>query len=174
MASLPQPAMRPRNPAITAKQLSQASHQSPYSSRTLTTLRLTPQLRTRLANASFLTAFLFSIFTVSYLSGQSPGRLPCPARPNGTGQRAEAEQQVDGQEIEYLQPAASRAVMREAASPAEEEQNKILPSKESLYMQHQPNHESQQRQQQSAQEPRFNSFSARLAYQVSKWRQASG
>lgn len=138
--------------------MSQASQRTPCSSRTITTLRLTPQLRNRLANASFLTAFLFSIFTVSHLSGQSPGRLPCPARPNGTGQRAEADQ-IDGQEIQYAQ-----AIPRP-------EQARTLPAKEAMQQRQQS---ADLQPQQPAQEPRFNSFSARLAYQVSKWRQASG
>ena len=50
-------------------------------------LRLTPQLRNRLANASFLSAFLFSIFAVSLMSGKAP----CPARPGGRAQRSESD-----------------------------------------------------------------------------------
>ena len=73
-ASMIRPLAVPRRPISTA-----ASY-----------FRLNPQSRTRLANASFLTAFLFSIFSVSYLSGNQAG-MPCPARPNGTGQRADAD-----------------------------------------------------------------------------------
>lgn len=149
-----QPSTRSR--AITAGRTLPASSQS----RTLMSLRLTPQSRTRLANASFLSAFLFSIFTVSYLSGQSPGRLPCPARPNGTGQRAEGEQ-VDGQEIVYIAPAASssRPLVVKQAEKTEASSGK---------------QETNQQQQFPEQEPRFGSISARLAYHVSKWRQNSG
>lgn len=121
-------------------------------------LRLTPQSRTRLANASFLSAFLFSIFTVSYMSGQSPGRLPCPARPNGTGQRAEG-QQVDGKEMIYMPPPSPQSARAFATS--QPKQSKAEPPKES-------------QQQQPEQEPTFTSISARLAYHVSKWRQSSG
>ena len=42
-----------------------------------------------MANASFLSAFLLSILTVSYLSGNSAPSLPCPARPHGISQRAD-------------------------------------------------------------------------------------
>lgn len=126
------------------------------------TLRLTPQMRTRLANASFLTAFLFSIFTVSYLSGQSPGRLPCPARPNGTGQRAEADH-IDGKEIVYVEPPSQpSAIARQAVPAVKAEQVRSTASQEKP---------QQQQQQDPEQKPHFNSFSARLAYQVFKWRQ---
>ncbi|KAK9900274.1 hypothetical protein P389DRAFT_192557 [Cystobasidium minutum MCA 4210] len=145
--------------------LASRSLPSMIQSRSLMSIRLTPQSRTRLANASFLSAFLFSIFTVSYLSGQSPGRLPCPARPSGTGQRAEGEQ-VDGKEIVYIAPPSSsiekpsRSVL--AVKQTEQTQAKSEPSAR------------QQQQQYPEEEPRFSSISARLAYQVSKWRQSSG
>lgn len=41
-----------------------------------------------MANASFVSAFLFSIFAVTYLSGNAP----CPARPAGKLQRAEGRE----------------------------------------------------------------------------------
>lgn len=83
--------------------------------------RLNPQSRTRLANASFLTAFLFSIFSVSYLSGNQAG-MPCPARPNGTGQRADADSRESfrGAPVAVDEPNAREATRHEKREHTEQ------------------------------------------------------
>jgi hypothetical protein len=132
------------------------------------TLRLNPQNKTRLANATFLAAFLFSIFTVSYLSGQAPGRLPCPARPNGTGQRAEAARSQDEDEqAAYMHSAQVYEARQSPVSQAKDRQssNEVVTNTTA---------DQQRVEQAQAPPPQFMSISARLAYYVAKLRQSSG